>query len=274
MRYLRSKLHRRGLSHSFWNPRIQCGKVGPDDSLYSEEAWRHSWWSAYSNWTWESSRWCDRGNSWPQHSDKGIFLFSREGRCQYGCGSCSDQGHHIMECMARPCLGLLRDELGIVLRKWGMSNAIAGVLSRHPLVLRQLLMGHMPSLWLEHDPFIRNDKVRLLRLWNGVNVAFVRFLQRIRNCEIEKAYLAACNKWKCLNTLTRFLVARAPRGTLIPLHSDPPWIARNPMGLVPRDQPNDNSAAFLPARKWKYGERVEVTRVKSQEEGTWAQLTA
>eukprot|EP00665_Eupelagonemidae_sp_cell47_P012381 gene12381-biopygen6048 len=174
--------------------------------------------------------------------------------------------------VARPCLRLLRKDIGTVLERWGMPGSSALALSHHPLVLRQLLLGRVPSLWLEHNPCGFRDKSRLRHLWDGLNVVFVRFLSRINDSEVEERYRKACDRWKNPNFMFEFLVSSAPEGTRVPHFGEVPWAARSRGGLKPRVQPCFEAPAHDSAAI-PYGTVVEPRRTRQSDGRTWAELT-
>eukprot|EP00665_Eupelagonemidae_sp_cell47_P005715 gene5715-biopygen7896 len=124
----------------------------------------------------------------------------------------------------RPSLRRLRLRLRDVLVRVGLDIETAERLGFHPLVLKELIVGRVPSLWAEAVDTLLRDKGRSKMLWLGVDLCIARFIEDTRACPQERARNRALDQIH--RQMGRILDATAPPGARIPRWGPQPWTAR------------------------------------------------
>eukprot|EP00666_Eupelagonemidae_sp_cell4sb_P002889 gene2889-1415_t len=124
-------------------------------------------------------------------------------------------------------------------RKCGVEQSLALVLSHHPLVLRDLQHGYIPSLWEELGWIIFPTLARRRLIWAGVDRAFAHFAHNTRELEQETERAQALDKWSDPEWFFGRIVDAAPEGVKIPTVAEWPIIVRceRQAGLWPRTAP-------------------------------------
>ena len=194
---------------------------------------------------------------------------SPEGACGYGCGSCVDDGQHAHECVRRPALGHLREDLAAVLRQVGTDRWTAKILAHDPNALQQLLGGVVPPIWRELLGGCATGPV----LRAGVESAVIKFLTHKRDCPKELARYEEQARWQDRDWLYQFILRWAPAGTCLPRWGPWPWVARcRTHALRPQQEPGNEAVVcppHLPALS--YGHAFMATDSCKTDGQTWVQ---